>query len=315
MSEKTRALRALVTQRLSAAADEIFALVERTIAEYEEELRRSKEETHRNQRNQRNQQNLDSDLSPQLRLHRTADAQVQTYLEMGNFSPQMKDYSEILGEDFNCTVKNESEEQSEEEEEEWAQANSSAQPPHDGNHYSHVQTEGAAGLFPSFKFGDFSMNKSPTATSSDFCAVEDDGIKHQCHFCEKKFRDKHNLKRHITVHTGEKPFSCTVCGRCFSQKETLRQHMGLHSRSKTEPRIRRGGSPRTAPAAQDPAASPSKSAPFSCPVCARCFTRPFSLQSHMVTHTGEKPFLCLQCNMRFNRKSNLKRHAKTHAPK
>ncbi|XP_055077186.1 zinc finger protein 467-like [Periophthalmus magnuspinnatus] len=308
MSEKTRALRAQVNERLTAAADEIFALFERTIAEYEEELSRSKEE------NQRKQRLLDSALSPQLRLHRTQDAQVQTYLEMGNFSPQMKYYSEILSEDFNCPVKNESEEQSEEEVDEWAaQANSSAQPQPDGNHYGQVQTEGATGLFPPFKFGDFSANKSPTATSSDFCAVEEEVIKHQCHFCEKKFRDKHNLKRHIAVHTGEKPFSCPVCGRCFSQKETLRQHMSLHSRSKTEPRVKRGGSPRTAPAPQDPAAS--QNAPFSCPVCARCFTRPFSLQSHMVTHTGEKPFLCLQCNMRFNRKSNLKRHAKTHAPK
>ncbi|KAK7889193.1 hypothetical protein WMY93_024753 [Mugilogobius chulae] len=56
---KVFALRALVTERLTAAAEEIFALVERTIVEYEEELCRSKEE------NQRKQQLLDSFLNTQ----------------------------------------------------------------------------------------------------------------------------------------------------------------------------------------------------------------------------------------------------------
>ncbi|XP_049424947.1 uncharacterized protein LOC125884164 isoform X1 [Epinephelus fuscoguttatus] len=65
---KVQMLRALVKQRLTAAAEEIFGLVERTIAEYEEELCRSKEE------NERQRKLLDAVLNPQLRLHR-ADAQ------------------------------------------------------------------------------------------------------------------------------------------------------------------------------------------------------------------------------------------------
>ncbi|XP_034027284.1 zinc finger protein 484-like [Thalassophryne amazonica] len=44
---KVQMLRALVKQRLTAAAEEIFGLFERTIVEYEEELCRSKEENHR----------------------------------------------------------------------------------------------------------------------------------------------------------------------------------------------------------------------------------------------------------------------------
>ncbi|KAJ0012145.1 hypothetical protein NQD34_013120 [Periophthalmus magnuspinnatus] len=62
---KHQTLRALVTERLTAAAEEIFALFERTIADYEEELCRSKEE------NQRNQESLDSVLSPRLELLRS----------------------------------------------------------------------------------------------------------------------------------------------------------------------------------------------------------------------------------------------------
>ncbi|XP_032364556.1 B-cell lymphoma 6 protein homolog [Etheostoma spectabile] len=61
---KVQMLRGLVEQRLTAAAEEIFGLVERTIAEHEEELCRSKEE------NERQRKRLDAVFSPQLRLHR-----------------------------------------------------------------------------------------------------------------------------------------------------------------------------------------------------------------------------------------------------
>lgn len=42
---KVEVLRSLVEQRLAAAVEEIFGLFERTIAEYEEELGRCREET------------------------------------------------------------------------------------------------------------------------------------------------------------------------------------------------------------------------------------------------------------------------------
>ncbi|KAK7916086.1 hypothetical protein WMY93_011847 [Mugilogobius chulae] len=47
MCAKLAVVRALMQERLTAAAEEIFALVERTIAEFEEELCRSKEENQR----------------------------------------------------------------------------------------------------------------------------------------------------------------------------------------------------------------------------------------------------------------------------
>eukprot|EP00064_Thunnus_orientalis_P017306 superscaffoldBa00003645_g17387 len=65
-------LRAVVDQRLTAAAEEIFVLFERSIAEYEEELSRSKEE------NERQRKLLDAVFNPQLQLHR---ADVQQLLE------------------------------------------------------------------------------------------------------------------------------------------------------------------------------------------------------------------------------------------
>ncbi|KAL3044245.1 hypothetical protein OYC64_003980 [Pagothenia borchgrevinki] len=54
-------LLSLVKQRLSAAAEEIFALFERTISEYEEKLSRSKEE------HERDRKLLDAVLHSQIR--------------------------------------------------------------------------------------------------------------------------------------------------------------------------------------------------------------------------------------------------------
>lgn len=61
---KVQLFRSLVKQRLAAAAEDIFGLFERTIAEFEEELVRSQEEN----QNQRQRQLLDAGFQPQPRL-------------------------------------------------------------------------------------------------------------------------------------------------------------------------------------------------------------------------------------------------------
>ncbi|XP_038581216.1 uncharacterized protein LOC119907525 isoform X2 [Micropterus salmoides] len=67
---KVQMLRGFINQRLTAAAEEIFGLFERTISEYEEELCRSKEE------NQRHRKLLDAVFQPEVRLHRAAVQQL-----------------------------------------------------------------------------------------------------------------------------------------------------------------------------------------------------------------------------------------------
>ncbi|XP_075234471.1 uncharacterized protein LOC142332120 [Lycorma delicatula] len=48
--------------------------------------------------------------------------------------------------------------------------------------------------------------------------------KYNCHLCSKVFGWSTDLKRHILVHTGERPFKCTKCSACFTRNFLLQKH-------------------------------------------------------------------------------------------
>ncbi|XP_038575353.1 zinc finger protein 436-like isoform X5 [Micropterus salmoides] len=52
--------------------------------------------------------------------------------------------------------------------------------------------------------------------------------------------------------------------------------------------------------------------PFSCSVCKKCFSRRGHLSKHMQTHTGEKPFSCSICKKSFLGKGDVLRHMRIH---
>lgn len=46
-----------------------------------------------------------------------------------------------------------------------------------------------------------------------------------CDTCNKGFRFKKSLVEHVRTHTGEKPQQCKYCAERFSNHHTLRQHL------------------------------------------------------------------------------------------
>jgi len=53
-------------------------------------------------------------------------------------------------------------------------------------------------------------------------------LKHECVECGVRFLTSYKLRRHLLVHSGEKPFACGSCARRFSRQDAMQRHMLTH---------------------------------------------------------------------------------------
>ena len=107
-----------------------------------------------------------------------------------------------------------------------------------------------------------------------------------CDTCDRAFKEKALLIKHLSCHMETKPHECLECGKKFTKPNLLREHKKRHFEDGT----------------------------FQCNYCNKKFFTPNKLREHIRIHTGEAPLKCNICGKGFKRHSNLSEHKKIHEP-
>lgn len=144
---------------------------------------------------------------------------------------------------------------------------------------------------------------------------------YKCDVCDKRFKYKSSLGQHLRRHSGDVPFKCDQCDAAFVNQSELGRHKDTHNPSSAkncdrcdmifQDRKSLRNHQRTVHK-NEPRQSSVVKKKYVCSYCNKSVGCLSHLQTHILTHTGEKPHECETCGRKFSVKTTLTRHIRTH---
>ncbi|XP_042314692.1 zinc finger X-chromosomal protein isoform X2 [Sceloporus undulatus] len=133
---------------------------------------------------------------------------------------------------------------------------------------------------------------------------------YQCQYCEYRSADSSNLKTHVkTRHSKEMPFKCDICFQIFSDTKELQQHILMHQESKTHQCLHCDHkSSNSSDLKRHIISVHTKDYPHKCDMCDKGFHRPSELKKHVAIHKGKKLHQCRHCDFKIADPFVLSRH-------
>lgn len=104
--------------------------------------------------------------------------------------------------------------------------------------------------------------------------------------CDKKFKRKSSLRKHLYFHKGKFKYSCSECSENFV--DLVKYEVHLASKHQRIERI------------------------FNCQLCSKTFTSADYLKRHQVTHNDDFKYSCSTCNQKFKWLTSLQSHTQIH---